>query len=145
MTESKKQIKYIGIDWGEKRIGLAAADNETWMAVPLAIVYSFDELLEFLAKEEPDLLVVGMPYTMAGNEGETAGRVNDFIKMIQTSSPYAVVTVDERLSSSAIDSLYHDKKSPEERDAISAMLILQGYIDGLDKGIKKEEKKWPSL
>jgi len=145
MPKERKVIKYIGIDWGEKRIGLAAADNETWMAVPLAIVYSFDELLEFLAMEEPDQLVVGMPYTMAGHKGATAERVDGFVKMLQASTPYNVVTADERLSSGAVDSLYFEKNSPEERDAIAAMLILQGYIDGLDKGIKKEEKKWPSL
>ncbi len=143
--KEEKIIKYIGIDWGEKRIGLAAADSEMWMAMPLAIVYSFDELLEFLAKEEPDQLVVGMPYTMAGHKGEAAGKVSEFIKMLEASTRYPVAKVDERLSSSAIDSMYDKRKAPEERDAIAAMLILETYINQLEKGEKKEDKVFPNL
>lgn len=145
MTKDKKIIKYIGIDWGEKRIGLAIADSEIWMAMPLAIVYSYAELVEFLAIEQPDQLVVGMPYTLAGKTGHTAEKVNDFIKMLKVSTNYPIATFDERLTSSAVDSLYDDEHAPEERDAIAAMVILQNYIDQLDKGQIKIEKELPKL
>jgi putative Holliday junction resolvase len=145
MQKDKKIIKYIGIDWGEKRIGLAVADNEIWMAMPLAIVYSFGELVEFLAIEQPDQLVVGMPYTMAGKTGHTAEKVNEFIRMLEASTNYPVAIFDERLTSSAVDSLYDNERRPEERDAIAAMVILQNYIDQLDKGQVKIEKELPNL
>ena len=143
--EKKNVVKYIGIDWGEKRIGLAVANNEVWMAMPLAVVYDFNELLEFLAIEEPDQLVIGMPYTMAGETGHTAEKVQDFIKMLKEITNYPVVTFDERLTSSAVDSLYGNKNAPEERDAIAAMIILQNYIDQLDKGQVRVEKELPKL
>jgi len=144
-TNKKKLIKYIGIDWGEKRIGLAVADNEIWMAMPLAIVYSYAELVEFLTVEQPDQLVVGMPYTMSGKTGHTAEKVNDFIKMLKVSTNYPIATFDERLTSSAVDSLYDNESAPEERDAIAAMVILQNYIDQLDKGQVRVEKELPNL
>jgi len=138
-------VKYIGIDWGEKRIGLAIADSEVWLAMPLAIVYGYSELVEFLAIERPDQLVVGMPYTMAGTVGATAEKVNDFIRLLKASTGYPIAIFDERLTSSAVDSLYDDERRPEERDAIAAMVILQNYIDQLDKGQIKVEKEFPKL
>lgn len=145
MGKNKKIIKFIGIDWGEKRIGLAVADNQAWLATPAAVVYDFNELLDFIARERPDRLVVGLPYTMAGHRGKAAQRVAKFIKLLKEYAKLPVTTIDERLTSSAVDSLYHAKNKPAERDAIAAMLILQNYIDGLDKGTKKAEKEFPKL
>lgn len=142
MQKDNKSTKFIGIDWGEKRIGLAVADNETWMAMPLAIVYSYEELVEFLAVEQPDQLIVGMPYTMAGKIGATAEKVNNFIKILKTNTHCPITTYDERLTSSAVDSLYDNERRPQERDAIAAMIMLQGYIDQLDKGQTKAENSY---
>lgn len=145
MSQPKKIIKYIAIDWGEKRIGLAVADNETWLAMPLAVVYSIDELFDFLEKEAPDQLVVGMPYTMEGKKGKSAERVGDFINLLKVRFKVPIAEIDERLTSMATDSLYEKGGRPDERDAIAAMLILQTYIDQLDKGGKKAEKDAPKL
>lgn len=143
--EERKITKYIGIDWGEKRIGLAVADDVTWFAMPLAVVYSFDELIDFLIKEEPSRLVVGMPYTMEGKSGAAVQKVKNFIGLIKERINLPIDEIDERLTSRAADSLYKDKTDLEEKDAVAAMVLLQDYIDGLDKGRKQEKKEFPKF
>ena len=123
--ESKK---YLGIDWGEKRIGLAIADEETCLALPLKTVASLNELLATIKEEEIDVIVIGSPKKMSGEAANNPLWLN-FVAQLEQKSGKKLEFLDERLSSLAADALSGEKKDKAERDEIAATIILQDYLD----------------
>lgn len=123
-------MNYLGIDWGEKRIGLALADGETKIATPFKTVESIQEIEKIAKKEDIDLVVVGKPVGIANCEfGITNEKYNKFIKNLKDKISVPVEFEDERLSSKAADALVGTKKTKAGRDEIAAMIILQSYLD----------------
>lgn len=122
-------IKYLGIDWGEKRIGLAIGDSETRIVVPFKVVNNIDEIIKIVKKESIAVIIVGKPLKMRDNKYELHDKFLTFIKELRASMSIPIKTIDERLSSKAADALIGDKKTKAARDAVAAMLILQNYLD----------------
>jgi putative Holliday junction resolvase len=120
--------KYLGIDWGEKRIGLAMADEETCLALPFKTVATLNELLEVIKKEEIDEIVIGSPKKMSGEAANNPLWLS-FVEQLKTKSGKTINFLDERLSSLAADALSGEKKDKAERDEIAATIILQDYLD----------------
>lgn len=123
--ESKK---YLGIDWGEKRIGLATADEETCIALPFKTVETLNELLAVIKEEEIDEIIIGSPKKMSGEAANNPLWLN-FVEQLKERSGKTINFLDERLSSLAADALSGEKKDKAERDEIAATIILQDYLD----------------
>ena len=126
---NKEFKKYLGIDWGEKRIGLALADNEIKIAVPYKVVGTLDKIIQVIEEEKVDKIIIGQPIKMRGDKKDLSDEFNNFIKILKEAVTIPIKLVDERLSSKAADALIGDKKTKAPRDAIAAMLILQSYLD----------------
>jgi len=122
-------MKYLGIDWGQKRIGLSTGDSEAKIAIPFGVASNPSEILEIIKKEEISAVVLGDPREMCGGESRLAGEFNYFKKYLEEKSGLLVELVDERLTSKEADSLPGGKKLKASRDAVAAMLILQAYFD----------------
>jgi putative Holliday junction resolvase len=121
---------YLGVDWGEARIGLALADSEINLATPFKTVPSLTELLQTIKEEMVDCVVVGQPIKMRGEGEGISSQFTAFLNKLKEFLPdMEIVLVDERLSSQAADSLPGDKKTKSGRDEMAAMIILQNYLD----------------
>lgn len=119
---------YLGIDWGEKRIGLALADGETKLALPFCTVSDLNALIKLVVKENVDVLVIGNPQKMSGAKADNPGFLS-FLDRLKTLVDKEIVVIDERLSSKAADALAGGRKDKASRDEIAAALILQSYLD----------------
>ena len=126
-----KTKKYLGIDWGEARIGLALGDDENRIATPIDTVLTIEEVLKVIKQEKIDEVVVGEPVKMSGSKLEMHKDYVGFLNLLKNELSIPIHTVDERLSSRAADALPGDKKNKAKRDAIAAMLILQSHLDKL--------------
>jgi len=124
-----EQTKYLGIDWGEKRIGLALADAETRMALPFKTVANFKELLSVIEDEEISEIVIGQPLKMRGGNLPLSSEFSNFLNLLKKNVGVPIVLLDERLSSKAADALPGNKSEKHGRDEVAAMLILQDYLD----------------
>jgi putative Holliday junction resolvase len=123
--------RYLGIDFGEKRFGLALGDSESKIATPLSIIAASQvELLRIIKEEEIDELVIGLPLTLRSETGLMAARSSSFVRGLAEASGLPVIEIDERLSSKAADSLL-GRRDNTRRDAVAAMVILQHYLDSL--------------
>jgi len=127
MTTNLK--KYLGIDWGEKRIGLAMADSETKLAIPFKVVSNLNELIKIIIAEEINYLVIGYPRKMNGDPANNP-KWHDFVWRLEKQVDIPLIFLDERLSSLAADALAKKTKAKAGRDEIAAALILQNYLDG---------------
>ncbi|MDQ8208746.1 Holliday junction resolvase RuvX [Coraliomargarita sp. SDUM461003] len=132
-------MNYLGIDWGEKRIGLAFAD-EIGIAMPLqaAVAASKKERMrhieDMIAQRRAQELVVGYPLNMDGSVGFKAKEVDVFIEELEKRFRLPIHRVDERLSSHSVEQgLRGQKKKPTrqsgEIDSRAAALILQDFIE----------------
>ncbi|MDD3285527.1 MAG: Holliday junction resolvase RuvX [Patescibacteria group bacterium] len=128
----KEGQQYLGVDWGEKRIGLAMADAETRLALPFMTVADLRSLLAIIETEDVGLVIIGSPRKMAGEEASNPLFLH-FLRELKLKSPVPVVTVDERLSSKAADALPGGKRDKAGRDEIAAVIFLQNYLDREDK------------
>jgi putative Holliday junction resolvase len=136
----------LGIDHGERRIGIAISDASKTLARPLTTLerkgsdaQALDGVLALVREAEAedgslDLIVVGLPRHLDGTPSERTGRVAAFAQALQARTAIAVVTEDERLSSREAESRlasrhkhWRDRKA--RLDAAAAAVILQDYLD----------------
>ena len=130
----------LGIDYGERRIGLALSDPMGIIAKPLRIIdrkVTTDYIAEILntSKEKnANIIVVGLPLTLRGQQSKQTKMVQKFIEKLTQLGKIPVVSIEERLSSiSAKKSLQlQGVKTGHEKgrvDETAAAIILQEYLD----------------
>jgi len=124
-----KNLRYLGIDWGEKRIGLALGDSETKLATPHKTVGDIEEVIKIIKDEKIDMVVIGKPLKMSDVGYPMSDKFLAFLDLLKKKLDIPVETIDERLSSKAADALPGNKKEKAGRDEVAAMLILQNYLD----------------
>jgi putative Holliday junction resolvase len=120
-------MKYLAIDWGEKRIGVAVGDENPKLALPLTIVFSYKELLKVIKKEEPEKIILGNPVGMSGKPS-LSNSFHSFKDKLSNDVNNEIILVDERLSSISADKLA-GKKVRATRDSVAAMIILESYLE----------------
>lgn len=135
-------MKVLGLDLGNRTLGVAISDPEGFLARPLE-TYSFedkafDQALDYtvqLVKERGiDQVVLGYPKNMDGSLGEQAKLTLDFKEKLEERLKQEVILFDERLSSKmASNMMISQKLSRKKRksniDNMAATVILQGYLD----------------
>ena len=126
----KDYIKYLGIDWGEARTGLALGDSAGKTATPFKTVSQINEIIAIIQDEEINEIVIGEPQSL-NREGNIQAPYIEFLKKLTDNAGLPVHQIDERLTSKAADSLPGGRKDKAGRDSIAAMLILQSYLDRL--------------
>ncbi len=122
---------YLGIDWGEKRIGLALADSDNNIATPFKTIENISKLLEIIKEEEINELVVGLPKKMSGEQADNI-KFMKFVEILKkrlVDKKVKINFIDERLSSVQADSLTFKGIKQLGRDSLSAMIILQSFLD----------------
>ena len=130
--------RILGLDYGEKRIGMAISDDRKRLAVGIDTIENTDAdvFLEFLKKlcqkEEIDMIVIGLPLNLSGGKTKKTIEAQQFGLKIEDALEIPVEFQDERLTSrQAEESLKGIKKDKEQIDRVSAQLILQTYLDKL--------------
>lgn len=118
-------VKILGVDWGEKRIGVAIARGN--LAEPLGVVGSFEELVKIVRQEGIRQIVLGLP------EGKLEIRVRKWGKKLEEDLGIPVVLRNEVLTSRvALEKAIQAGKPRKKRrtlDSFSAALLLQEYLD----------------
>jgi putative Holliday junction resolvase len=140
----KPNAPIIGIDYGNKKIGIAISDPGRIMALPLEVMVlekenaKLDYLERLVVKYKAGGVVLGLPTYLDGTASTQTNIVNNFAKKLSKIVLVPILLQDERLSSSAAQSLLRDsgmnrKKRDQIDDKIAASLILGAVIDELPK------------
>lgn len=118
-------MKVLALDYGSARTGVAVSDPTGTLARPLTAVEraatdaGFAKLLEVIAAEEPEQVVVGMPLTLRGAYGDQARETAAFVERLQAALEVPVETYDERFTSVLAGG----------DDARAAAHLLSGYLE----------------
>ena len=129
----------LGIDPGERRVGVAVADNETRFARPVEVidrrsVDAVGRIVELVRELEVERVVVGRPVGLSGEAGAAVDRQQELVEALRAACPVDIVEWDERLTTVIADQALRAsgktaKQSKDIRDAVAAQILLQGYMD----------------
>lgn len=130
----------LALDIGGTRTGIAVSDRTGRVAMPLKVLPASE--VENMARtfrmiiedHEPDVLVCGLPQTMAGEEGPQAARIRVIAERVARACDLPLEFIDERLSSSEAKRVLREQGLSEKQmrgkvDMISASLFLQAWLD----------------
>ncbi|MEM8739271.1 MAG: Holliday junction resolvase RuvX [Planctomycetota bacterium] len=132
-------MRYLAIDLGDKRTGLAVGDDASGIVSPVdtVVTASADERLRQLVKRidehEPDALVLGVPFNMDGSAGPAAAKSRALAATLTQRTGLEVFEMDERLTSATADQQMarsgwtHGQKKAR-RDALAAAAILRDFL-----------------
>lgn len=132
--------RFLALDHGTKRIGVAVSDELKMIAQPLEYIPAepYDAFLvrlnQILVEKEIERVFIGMPRNMDGTYGPAAEKVREFIVALKETLSIPIQTLDERLTSAQANRVLlegnvrrADRK--QKVDAMAAAILLQSYLD----------------
>jgi putative Holliday junction resolvase len=133
-------MRRLGLDIGDKRIGVALSDSEGILASPFTIIDRQDEsrdiaaITDIINHQQVGQVVVGLPRSLDGSLGRQAEKVKEFIQKLSEHTKIPVEYRDERLTTVMAQRLKRASggkrsKGKVRHDAQAAAIILQGYLD----------------
>jgi len=138
-------MRILGLDVGERRIGVAVADQRVRVALPVAVVErrelpaDLDAIARLAQDQGAEAVVIGLPISLNGSLGPQAEVVKAFGRELSARLSLPIEYWDERLSTVEAQRRLTSagKKGPKakaQRDALAAAIVLQSYIDGQAQG-----------
>ena len=134
----------LGLDFGEKTIGIAVSDKSLTIATPIktirrkSISKDLIELFDLIEVYNVGGLIVGLPLSLNGKENIRTEKVRKFVKAIELQKNIKIMLYDERFSSDVIfkelrKNHYSISKIKKKLDQQAAAYILQGFLDSSKK------------
>ena len=135
-------MRAIGIDLGEKRIGVAISDSSGNLATPYEVVLrtgvraqEHRQIRAIVEEVEAEIVVVGLPLSLDGSEGKAAKAAREEAKAIGQIVSLPLEMHDERFTTVEAERLLKEQglKAPERRkvvDKVAAAILLQAWMDG---------------
>lgn len=133
-------MRIMGLDVGERRIGVAISDPDERLAVPLRVLErrggaaDARTVADLARREGVGRIVVGLPVSLDGSLGPQARQTQAFAELLRTATDAEVELYDERLST--LEAERHlrrmgmrEREMRSRRDAVAAAIILQAYLD----------------
>ncbi len=133
-------MKIMSIDYGDARTGIAFCDKNEILASAYTVINQsyapklVDAITDIVNREKPELIVIGLPRNMDGSYGFRAEKCRELGDMLKASVSVPVDYEDERLTTVIAHDILstnnvRGKKRKDKVDAVSAVIILQSYID----------------
>ncbi len=130
----------LGLDVGDRRIGVALSDPTGVLATPLAAIDrraakgGIETVLRLTRENDVEAVVVGMPLSLDGSIGPQAQAVQSFLAALSEACPLPFHTVNEQYTSAEAEQRLRDvgvepSREPGRVDALAAAIILQEWLD----------------
>lgn len=130
----------MGLDYGERRIGVAVSDGLGVTAQPVCVIDLAETdlgeaLTDLVTEYQPGRIVVGLPLTLAGEEGASAARARSFADAVADITGLEVEMYNEQFTSREAERVLLQSgarrhRRRQVRDKLAATVMLQGYLDG---------------
>lgn len=142
-------VRILGIDYGDRRIGVAVCDELGMTAQGAATLKrknraaDIEAIAELVRRHDVVQIVIGYPLRLDGSKGIQCEKVNRFCRRLEARLSLPVIRWDETLSTKEADDILRRAGVPPKKrkgivDRVAASVILQGYLDALARGEKGE-------
>lgn len=135
--------KILGIDWGEKRIGIAISDELKIIARPFTVLKNndFSGLKKILNDEKIEKIIVGRPRNMDGTLGVQAEKVSKFVSRLKKITKIPIIFEDETNTTNIVKGILikeglNPQKNKDLVNKKAAQLILKSYLENINKDKK---------
>jgi len=147
-------MRILALDPGDRYVGIAISDPTGTLARPLQTLVrasrdeDFSAIAALVAEHDVGLVVVGLPLSLDGTEGPQARHVTRYTEALAATLPVPVVQWDERYTTTVADDILRQGRGKKHRrrarekgriDAIAAAVILQSYLDSVDRTVSPDE------
>lgn len=143
-------MRMLGLDVGERRIGVAVADERARVALPVTVVErgelpaDLDAIVRLVAEQGAEVVVIGLPISLNGSLGPQAQAVQAFGQELLGRLSLPIEYWDERLSTVEAQRRLagagqRGPKAKARRDALAAAIVLQSYLDAQDSPSRHSE------
>jgi putative holliday junction resolvase len=136
----QRERRTLGLDLGQRRIGVALSDVYGTLASPLTTVqgmprqYAIEQIQRLIREYEVMEIVIGLPLTLRGEIGPQAKEVQAFAEALGKAVALPIHFFDERLTTAAAEQMLRElgvkpEKRKQQIDQVAATIILQDYLD----------------
>lgn len=143
-------MSLLGLDFGEKRIGVAQSDELNLMAYAAGFIehrseeYVVREIQKLIEEHRIEKIVIGLPRTLKGETGVQAEKVLSFSDCLGKRISCPIMIWDERLTTAQAERALIERdvsraKRKQKRDAIAAEIMLQSYLDFIKQGMQNKD------
>jgi putative holliday junction resolvase len=144
-------MTFLGIDYGQKRHGIAKSDELGLLAQAIGVIEApserraLNEISDLVKTNGIGQVVVGLPKTLKGEIGSQADIILNFVDQLKKRVSCAVITWDERLTTAEAEKVMLSQdmsraKRNQKRDAAAAEIMLQSYLDYIKESeLKKND------
>lgn len=139
MSRRERRCRILGLDPGERRIGVALSDAGGIIAQPHEVIDRHsgavpDRLQTLINENAVDRIVVGLPVSLSGDEGPAAAAAREFGANVAEWTGLVVEYADERFSTVTAERVLLEsgltrKKRRDVRDKVAAAVMLQAFLD----------------
>lgn len=123
-------MRYLGIDFGSRRVGIAISDETNSMAFPYAVIQNNEKLIEeigqMIIKEKITNIIIGESFDYAGTPNKIMKSIKDFASTLEQKTKLTISFEPEFLTSIQAQ---HLQGKNEMHDASAATIILQSFLD----------------
>mgnify|MGYP006292792125 CR=1 FL=1 len=138
-------MRYLALDVGEERIGIAISDETGLVARPLKTIArepgpgSFLKIADIVEEKGIDTVVVGLPLLLDGSKGKQVRSTRAYVRGLEEHARASVKYWDERFSTNRAQEIIDENRSEHSLDAVAAAVILQEYLDRVDQEVSPGE------
>lgn len=133
-------MRYLGIDYG-LHMGISVSDEKNTFAYPVCILNKkeniIEELKRIIDKYEITHIIMGNPINLNGSLSDKSKEVLNFVEILKENFNCKVILTDERLTTIEANKILVNTKGKKRKkviDAVSATIILNSYLDKINKG-----------
>lgn len=127
--DASSLLRVLALDHGETRCGCAISDPSGTLVRPLtAVEPDPDRIAELVGEHEADLVIVGLPVSLSGEEGKQARLARDFAAELERRLDVPVETYDERLTTRMAERSEREG-ARADRDSLAAAHLLEGFLE----------------
>jgi len=132
-------MRYLALDVGEERIGIAVSDETGLIARPLKTVargpgpVSFLRIADIVSEKGVEAIIVGLPLLLDGSKGKQVQSTKAYVRGLTAHVGVPIEYWDERYSTNRAKEIIEANGSGYSLDAVSAAVILQEYLDRADR------------
>ena len=133
-------MRSLGLDIGDRRIGVALSDTLGILASPFTIIERRDEkqdidaIIDIIGKNQVEMIIAGLPLSMDGGIGQQAQKVKNFVEIISHRTQVPIEFRDESLTTVEARRIMLTSRSKKNRqksrdDDVAAAVLLQNYLE----------------
>lgn len=139
-------MRYLALDVGEERIGIAISDETGLVARPVETIIrepgpaSFERIADIVREKGVDIIVVGLPLLLDGSRGKQVQSTRAYVRGLRTHVEVPITYWDERYSTNRAREIMIENRSKDSLDAVAAAVILQEYLDRVEQEERSGEQ-----